>query len=85
MEGEELPVDMMGPRIRRKRIQLHWPHLPGFHNPQHVQSQGSEVHHHVPTATSTTDVEFQLHSPGSEVALPAVFQPQPSSFQPQRH
>ncbi|GAB4813661.1 hypothetical protein N2152v2_000707 [Parachlorella kessleri] len=83
MEGEELPVDMMGPRIRRKRIQLHWPHLPGFHNPQ--QSHGSEVHHHAPTATSTTDVEFQPHSPASDVALPAAFQPQSSSLQPQRH
>jgi hypothetical protein len=48
MEGEELPIDMLGPRIKRKRINLHWPHLPGFHSQQ--QSQDSELHGTEPAA-----------------------------------
>ncbi len=65
MEGEELPIDMLGPRIRRKRIHLHWPHLPGFHSQQ--QAQSSEVH-------VTDDLEHQPRPPPQQVG-PAV-QPQ---------
>ena len=38
MEGEELPIDMLGPRTKRKHLNLHWPHLP--HLPAFV-SRGS--------------------------------------------
>lgn len=53
MEGEELPIDMLGPRTKRKHINLHWPnlphlpHLPGRHNAAHSSEREAAAGHDV--------------------------------------
>lgn len=63
MEGEELPIDMLGPATKRRHLNLgnlHWPqalHLPGRHST--TLSQEQELHRR------TEDAEQQAQPAGA--------------------